>query len=343
MATITWLDEGGLDPLNVGIAISIYPLGDQLVTGNLVASLVVGAGGATTAFLPSSAEYVALFSGVYAPTIPLVFTTPSDDSDFSLSATGFRSSNLSQPGYVVSTKREWPKKWIGSLVPSTPVGDALANGLATPMALLDAQLQKLRAIERLDSCTGLEIDAWAWSYLGSLLPRYPYETDGNYVNRIMAIVGSERNTLAAILRVVLAWEASTSTGPKSAHGIAIGVSGAIGVDGGIGVKHPNAASIQGAQVESTDIAGGAGVQGGIGLPVIPKSNVSFQVFDFQTDPVTSATVGISPGSARFCVAMIYSNVATGLTVVGAFSPALDHLISLVRSAGYLPVYATNQP
>lgn len=343
MATITWLDEGGLDPLNVGIAIAIYPLGTQLTTDNLATSIVVGIGGITSATLAASSEYVALFSGVYAPASPMVFATPADGSDFTVSVGSFRSSFLSQPGYVAAQKRVWPKKWIGSAVPATPVAESLANGFAVVLALLDAQAQAIRAVERLNSCTGSQIDFWVRNYCGGLLPRYPFEADANYVNRIEAVIGSERNTLAAVLRVVLAWEASTSTGPRSPHGFAIGVSGAIGVDGGIGVKHLSPPSVAGAQVESTGITGGVGVQGGIGLPVIPVQLVSFRVFDLQTDPVNSAVVNITPKSGLFCVAMVYSNVSNPLSVIGPFSPALDHLISLVRPSGYLPVYATNQP
>lgn len=339
--TITLLDETGLNPLPAGVRVAIYPLGESLVAGDLTAQTAVGSGGTISADLQPGTAYVAIYAGKYVPPFPSTFIVPTDGSNFSITCQSFRSTFQSSAGYAASFERVLPKKWFGSPNPATPFLDAIAAGFGTIFGILDAAAQAIRAGERLESCVGPQIDAWIRDHFNDALPRYENEPDPYYINRAVTLLSIERTTLAGILAVVNAWILSTSSGHQSPYGLSIGISGAIGIEGGIGVQPRPMPSSPNTPVQVTGIKGGLNIRGGIGIPLVPSEALTVDVFDLMTNAADSAVVGLVPG--QFAVAFRFSNIASPLSVIPAYSPSLEQMVRLARGWAYLPVYCTNRP
>lgn len=72
---LRFFDETGLNPLPVGVMVSIYPAFGPRTAQTLVGSGFIGIGGYVNITLQPNVQYVAIFNGSQAPLLPAYFTS----------------------------------------------------------------------------------------------------------------------------------------------------------------------------------------------------------------------------------------------------------------------------
>ena len=194
--TVTFTD--GVNPLPSAITVAIYA--GSTATGVVVASGYTDATGSIAATLSSGSAYTAVFGGVQAPSAPLTFLWQA--SNFIQPIPNYASPSLSQTGFANEEAALWVRGAFGDAARTTN-GNAynLALGISSPLAALNAQIQAIHLAERLSTCTGSEIDAWAADYFGSTLPRDAGETDAAYIGRIEANLSARKGTAAGLVSI----------------------------------------------------------------------------------------------------------------------------------------------
>jgi hypothetical protein len=69
-----------------------------------------------------------------------------------------------------------------------------------------------------------------------------------------------------------------------------------------------------------------------------------EVFDVQSNPMLSASVGITPMSAKFCVYFKYPGASdSSIGVIEPYDQLLTQIVGLWKAAGTTPVYAAASP
>ena len=107
-------------------------------------------------------------------------------------------------------KRYLPKRWFGSPTDSTPILDAILNGIATVLSAIYSFYAYAKLQTRIATATGGFLDLISYDYFGDELPRNSGESDMSYRARIMANLLRSAATRVAISAAV---NAVTSTPP----------------------------------------------------------------------------------------------------------------------------------
>ena len=98
-----------------------------------------------------------------------------------------------------------PSRWFGD---STPVLDSVLSGLAAAWEQLYSALNFVRTQSRLTTAYGIWLDLIGEDFFGAALRRRHWEIDTTYRDRLLAEIGRERGTRAALKSAI---EAATST------------------------------------------------------------------------------------------------------------------------------------
>ena len=92
-----------------------------------------------------------------------------------------------------------PRGWFPD---STPILDAMLEGLATAWAAVYCMLLYVRAQTRIHTASDTWLDLIAWDFFGRCLRRRPNESDDTLRNRLMLGMFSERATRSAIASAI---------------------------------------------------------------------------------------------------------------------------------------------
>jgi hypothetical protein len=344
---IAFYDQDGNGYVPPGVTVVVYPLGASLTDANIVAQGVVGVAGVLNAALPPNEFYYAVFDGVpgLTPIYQAIFQSNGDGAQTTVvNVPSFVSPFQSQAGYASQIRGEYPYGWIDNQPINTEVADTWFAGIGGGMAAIDSRLQQIRAALRLPSCPDEFLDSWAQDYFGTLLKRIPGETQPLYVARLLIFTGRLRLTLACIAQVVYTYLASSANLPLGGQGLGLDSSGGLNTtSGGLDVTPAGSAPGQGSQ-NNLGLDSGYGyldtTHGGIDSAAQPESMPTIEVFDLQSDPTTSALLGLPKG--KFCIYFKYDGYNQPPQVMATIDSALDFLVGIVKPAGIPPVYATNK-
>src|SRR5579862_6381033 len=183
---LQFFDETGLNPLPAGIAVSVYQtqvalVGPSQSLGNFglyIGTAYTTAGGKVAIDVDTAISYIATFSasgqapGVGATSsLPFVGFIGSSSDPTVVTVTGYRSPTLSVTGYAQAQVSNWPKLWMLKAA-STPGGNAygVAIMLGAIFNKADEFFELVHGAMRLQSCTGAQLDTWAYDFFGGNLP-----------------------------------------------------------------------------------------------------------------------------------------------------------------------------
>lgn len=112
-----------------------------------------------------------------------------------------------QSDMVFRIKANLPQHWFGD---STPILDAVINGLASTLAFIYSLIQYAKSQTRIATATDGFLDLISYDYFGTTLPRRQQELDAPFRTRILANLFRERGTRNGM---VLALQALTGRTP----------------------------------------------------------------------------------------------------------------------------------
>ena len=104
-----------------------------------------------------------------------------------------------QQDFINRLKAVLPAGWFGN---STPVLDAVLNGIAWSLALVYGLAAYARLQTRIATASDGFLDLVSYDYFGPGLPRKPQETDASFRNRILAALLQERGTRRGLIRML---------------------------------------------------------------------------------------------------------------------------------------------
>jgi hypothetical protein len=267
---VIFLDESGNNALPPLVLVTIYPAGVPQTSGNIVAQGYLNVGGVLNATLLGAVEYTAVFQGSQAPANPVTFQANAKPGQpTTVIVPGYMSPSLSQVGYAVAQTQLWVNKLFGDTA-KNPGGNAyaLAWGMAAALAYLDLWTQNAMASTRLLTCSGSQIDTWAYDFFGNAFLRFPDESDSIFVSRILTFLGP-KGTLSAVQTIIQQYYVATALQRQ----------------------------LEAETNISYDTTGGYDTRGGYDVYVPPQPIQELipvvTVWDRMTNPTTAATYGVS--------------------------------------------------
>ncbi len=346
-------DETGLNPLPAGILVTVYQTDEpaigawQTVTGFGVeiGSGFTIAGGLCNISVAQAVAYIATFSGSgqapgatqSGPVPPFVaFVGGNPLLPTSITVPGYRSPTLSTIGYAQSQIAVWPKGWIDSSG-STPGGVPynIAILLGALFAKADSFGEILHGALRLQSCTGSQIDTWAYDFFGGNLPRYAGEGDASYYARILIALQTPKTTLADIQAMAQAFYDAVNGIQIPGQGMSLDLQGGLDVQGALDVTQGD--------------SGGSGL-----VPTVfvwdrqsrPDLADKYNVNPSNDDGSFVIQVGIGDATGWY-LDYSYLDYDTYLIDPGSYTlssdppdPRLGALVNFVKAAGTWPLYLT---
>jgi hypothetical protein len=197
-STLLFVDETGLNPLPAGIEVTVVD-----GNGDAIGSAYTSAGGFCAITVTNSVAYTASFFGKQAPSASQAFVGTG------FSPTIVTVANYESPSRVAAS---YAAMYLGKLPPRRVAQSAkmaggnayaIAQGLGSVAATLDASVQQLMGADRLQSGTGSAIDTWAADFIKpGYWDRFPGEYDQAYIERVLAWLASPFTTLPGIVNLV---------------------------------------------------------------------------------------------------------------------------------------------
>jgi hypothetical protein len=245
------------------------------------------------------------------------------------------------------------KRWAGSSA-LTLTGDVTTNGRlasvigglaggvqATPSGLpfISSQLAYAKLQTRMLTITDTNVDQVGLDWFYGVVPRVQNEPDRNYASRLVLTLTAGCPSIPGLQKIIQAYlTALISYSPVFAP-LADDTSGGDDSVGGMDVV-PGGTGASSAPGIGMDTFGGDDTFGFMdqqprigGIPTVI-------VFDNQSDPTTSALIGLEP--PQFCVYLSYPSASVSLIHEGQpYTPALDVMVRAFMAPGTIPIYASN--
>jgi len=309
---VQFVDEDQ-NPLPPGIYVTIYGIAENTNRTIIIQGYTLANGwmNVPTPF-PVFPSYIAYFVGNQAPRNPQAFQASTlegyydsgeyYDAGFYYDSTsvapsiitvlGYRSPYQTYQVYGDSGSLLQPLGWYSSS--ALVIGGVLHSVMRGALAGLgsdDVNLRIIHTLLRLQSCTGAQIDSWAYDMVGPMFQRFQSESDAEYLPRLELMIGRPRCTIAAITAMVQAFYNSIQHQGASPVGnkLAFGLAGGFNTSGGFNVNPP--------------------------APSQVPSPSSILVWDNMTSPNLAALFGVVP--TQFVIQI--GNVTAQLGEVLAFN------------------------
>lgn len=225
-----------------------------------------------------------------------------------------------------------------------PVAD-LMQGYGFGFAANYTELTYTQLQTRLATATDTNLDQASIDFFGGVLPRVFGESDTSFRARIMQLVICPQPTIPGLQAVLSAYMTALLAAPRSFVSLGDDTSGAMDTgQGAMDVTTPATGAGSLVKPFSFDNAGAMdNGQGFFDESATGGSAPYVYVFDQQSDPVTSALLGVVP--PNFCVAILFPGVGVNLIRIAstAYSALFQPLVRYMKGEGFQDTYATNGP
>ena len=238
-----------------------------------------------------------------------------------------------------------PQSWFSSAALTTNAGvnnngivGSIMQGVGAVLALIYNQLQYAKLQSRLATASDVQVDLASIDFFAYGWPRYYGETDRAFATRIIQRLLWPQPTLIGIADAVNSWLYGLQFLPKMPP-LGADTYGATDTSGSLDAPYANRVQPPGIGLDTYDYLD---LTGGLDVSTVQTNPPSVYVFDYASDPVTSALVGITATNGEFGIFFNYPGYPiSAIHAISSYSPTLTYIVNYVKAEGMTPVYCSN--